>query len=104
MSDPRPGTYIESAEADFVPDVVEVRHPELKVTQLVRKDRLGQMDPAWEVVTEAATDLKGKALDAALDEAGLSTSGSAEDKRARLAEHQAASVSNLDVAADENKE
>lgn len=36
-----------------------------------------------------AAGLKGKALDEALTAAGLSTSGSADDKRARLAEHQA---------------
>jgi len=40
-----------------------------------------------------AEELKGKALDDALDSAGLSKSGSADEKRQRLAEHQAA-VSN----------
>ena len=35
-------------------------------------------------------DLKGEALDAALKEAGLPVSGSADEKRARLAEHLAA--------------
>jgi len=40
-----------------------------------------------------AEELKGKALDDALDGAGLSKSGSADEKRQRLAEHQAA-VSN----------
>ncbi len=39
---------------------------------------------------EEALDLKGKALDQALRDAGLSTTGSADDKRARLAEHEAA--------------
>jgi len=36
-----------------------------------------------------AQDLKGQALDDALADAGLSKSGSADEKRARLAEHQA---------------
>jgi len=40
-----------------------------------------------------AEELKGKSLDEALDGAGLSKSGSADEKRQRLAEHQAA-VSN----------
>ena len=39
-----------------------------------------------------AEELKGKALDDALDSAGLSKSGSADEKRQRLAEHQAASI------------
>lgn len=46
----------------------------------------------WEPVDEQSTDpgeLKGKALDAALTDAGLSTSGTADEKRARLSEHTA---------------
>ncbi|GAW55508.1 hypothetical protein, partial [Nocardioides sp. PD653] len=35
-----------------------------------------------------ASDLKSEALDAALEEAGLAKSGSADEKRARLAEHR----------------
>ncbi len=39
-----------------------------------------------------AEELKGKALDDALDKAGLSKAGSADEKRQRLAENQAAST------------
>lgn len=38
--------------------------------------------------TKYPVDLKGAALDAALDEAGLSKSGSADEKRQRLSDHQ----------------
>jgi hypothetical protein len=37
---------------------------------------------------QAATELKGAALDDALEAAGLSKSGTADEKRARLAEHR----------------
>lgn len=37
----------------------------------------------------AASELKGQALDDALEAAGLSKSGKVEEKQARLAEHQA---------------
>jgi hypothetical protein len=43
---------------------------------------------------ETVNGLKGKALDEALDEAGLPKSGSADEKRARLAEHEAALAAN----------
>lgn len=47
----------------------------------------------WEAGTRtgapAPDELKGAALDEALDAAGLPKSGSADEKRARLAEHQA---------------
>lgn len=50
-----------------------------------------EADPLWEPVQTSASaavaDLKGKALDAALDDAGLPKTGNAEEKRARLAEH-----------------
>lgn len=39
--------------------------------------------------TKHPVDLRGKALDAALVEAGLPTTGKAEEKRQRLADHQA---------------
>lgn len=41
---------------------------------------------------QEAEELKGRALDEALDSAGLSKSGSADEKRQRLAESQAAEV------------
>lgn len=45
--------------------------------------------PDWERVIseEEAAELKGASLDEALEEAGLSKSGRADEKRARLAEH-----------------
>lgn len=39
-------------------------------------------------VEDAAAELKGQALDDALDAADLPKSGTADEKRARLAEHQ----------------
>jgi hypothetical protein len=44
-----------------------------------------------QAVQEVA-ELKGKALDEALEGAGLSKSGSVEEKRQRLADHEAAEV------------
>ena len=41
---------------------------------------------------EEAEELRGKALDKALEDAGLSKSGTVDEKRARLAEHEAASA------------
>ena len=38
---------------------------------------------------EEAEELRGKALDRALEDAGLSKSGTVDEKRARLAEHEA---------------
>lgn len=48
-------------------------------------DRLPAGDPA----AEGDGVLRGAALDEALEAAGLSKSGTADEKRARLAEHQA---------------
>lgn len=47
---------------------------------------------AEEEAAQAADALKGKALDDALDNAGLSKSGTADEKRARLVEHEAESA------------
>lgn len=41
---------------------------------------------------QEAEELKGKALDAALEDAGLAKSGSVDEKRARLAEFEARSA------------
>lgn len=50
-------------------------------------------DRGWETTgtsgTPAPGDLKGAALDEALDSAGLPKSGTADEKRARYAEHLA---------------
>ena len=53
-------------------------------------------DRGWETADDIAAragaeaeELRGKALDEALDNAGLSKSGSADEKRARLAEYEA---------------
>ncbi len=56
---------------------------------------LGQSDPDDDTPDplpepgEPAEELKGEALDAALEERGLSKSGTADEKRARVAEHDA---------------
>ena len=51
------------------------------------------VDRGFEVTARAtapeSSELKGAALDDALDAAGLPKSGTADEKRARLAEHQA---------------
>lgn len=54
-------------------------------------------DRGWETEADIADragaeaeELRGKALDAALEDAGLSKSGTVDEKRARLAEHEAA--------------
>ena len=44
-----------------------------------------------------AEELKGKALDEALDDAGLSKSGTADEKRARLAQYEADQVTQLEA-------
>jgi hypothetical protein len=56
-------------------------------------------DRGWETAADIAAragaeaeELKGKALDEALEDAGLSKSGSVDEKRARLAEHEAKSA------------
>lgn len=55
----------------------------------------GEADPEQEIAGAEAADggqpeLKGGALDEALEEAGLPKTGSADEKRARLADHRAA--------------
>ncbi len=51
-----------------------------------------EADPRWESVAPKAAPgddgLKGQALDDALEAAGLPKTGSADEKRARLAEHE----------------
>lgn len=52
-----------------------------------------EANPAWEAgpgpaSTSNVDQVKGAALDAALDAAGLPKTGSADEKRARLAEHE----------------
>ena len=67
-------------------------------------DALAQAEKAAaEAAEKLAADLKGKALDDALDKAGLSKSGSADEKRARLAEHEAESA-NTTIAPQEEAE
>lgn len=52
------------------------------------QDKYDSLDQWSRFVPESeAAELKGAALDEALEDAGLSKSGSADDKRARLAEH-----------------
>jgi hypothetical protein len=68
-------------------DFIEVKHEGVAGTARVPKTALKHM-PGWEPVEAPASELKGDALDAALRDAGLPLSGTADEKRARLAEHQ----------------
>lgn len=107
--DPEPGDFLAPTNAGKAnphgPDVVS---PELHASQGVRPvkggdvhvDDVAAQDDAEKAHAEASTDgtsvpgteaaaeLKGAALDDALEEAGLSKSGTADEKRARLAEHR----------------
>lgn len=69
--------------------LIEVRNEETGGTARVPEKALKHMK-GWEKAEgspPAQNVLKGAALDAALKEAGLPTSGTADQKRARLAEH-----------------
>lgn len=60
-----------------------------------------QPEGLWVEIPQAETgELKGKHLDAALDEAGLPKSGSAAEKRAALAEYQAQQLAANTAPAD----
>jgi len=54
--------------------------------------------------TQDAEELKGKALDQALEEAGLSKSGTVADKQARLAEAKASQGTEAETSAVNEKE
>ena len=70
--------------------LVEVKHKNFDETARVPLRGLARYESrGWSRVEAPADELKGKELDAALDAAGLPKSGSADEKRARLAEHQA---------------
>jgi hypothetical protein len=90
------GEYVPEDDTPITPtDLVRVRHSGLDREMVVRRRRLAQMDPDWEVIEDAEADtagLKGDALDQALKDAGLPTTGRADEKRARLAEHEAAAL------------
>lgn len=105
----KPGEYIpEDTPTTAGPELVRVHHSGLDVTKVVRRRQLPQMDPGWEVIEPE--ELKGEALESALKDAGLPTTGTADEKRARLAEHEAAALvaaSDADrdvVVSTENKE
>lgn len=109
--DPRPGDFLVPTNAgDSNPHGPDVVSPEVHASQGVRPVKPGEVhvdDPAAQDQAEtehaaAATDgtpitdgvvvevdLKGAALDEALEAAGLTKTGTADEKRARLAEHQA---------------
>lgn len=92
----RPDTTDDQATG---PELVRVYHAGLDREMVVRRAKLPQMDPAWEV--QDPEELKGEALDAALEDAGLPKSGSADEKRARLAEHQATTLAASDANTDD---
>jgi hypothetical protein len=110
--DPREGDFLAPTNAgEANPHGTEVVSPEIHASQGVRPVKPGVVhvgDPAKQDEAEkahaaAATDgtpieaetpepepdveLKGEALDAALEERGLPKTGSADEKRARVAEH-----------------
>lgn len=69
---------------------VTMRNPrtaDVKVIPAELEDRY--TDRGWEPVAGAPAGLKGAALDEALEAAGLPKSGTADEKRARYAEHLA---------------
>lgn len=88
--DLKPGEVRTAPDRQTTPDLVRVHHADLNRTIVVRRQQLAQMDPAWEV--QEADDLKCRSLDQALEDAGLPKSGSADEKRARLAEHEATAL------------
>ena len=107
--DPQPGDFLAPTNAgDANPHGPDVVNPELHASQGVRPVKGGDVhvddtdaqDADESAHAEAATDgtpvpgsetaaeLKGQALDDALEAAGLSKTGTADEKRARLAEHR----------------
>lgn len=78
-------------------DAAETAHTEgatggTPIDDAKRDPRPGDGDGSQQAPTpEADVELKGEALEAALEERGLPKSGTADDKRARVAEHDAAS-------------
>lgn len=74
-------------------DFIEVKHDGVKGTARVPRSALKHMH-GWEPVEAPADELKGAALDDALEAAGLPKSGTADEKRARLAEHQGTTDTN----------
>ena len=68
-------------------DFIEVRHKGVEGTARVPASALKHME-GWERVSAEPSNLKGKALDAALSLEGTADEGTADEKRARLAEHQ----------------
>lgn len=71
--------------------LVEISHDGFEGTGKVPVSALPRLKAqGWNVVGDEPVDpaeLKGKDLDAALEKAGLSKDGTAEEKRTRLAEH-----------------
>lgn len=68
----------------------EMRHPESGDVRVVPNELVGlYTSRGWESTTvdPDPAELKGQALDAALKDAGLSTSGTVDEKRLRLTEH-----------------
>lgn len=64
-----------NGDVRVVPDALEQRYADRGFEVAARSEK------------PAGGELKGKALDEALDAAGLAKTGSADEKRARLAEH-----------------
>jgi hypothetical protein len=81
-------------------EVAQVERTEW-IDSMIEDGRLVEVDDEG---NPTETVLRGEALDRALRAEGLSTSGKAEDKRARLSEHRTAQrAESLPVAEDPNR-
>lgn len=73
--------------------MVEIKHDGIESTGLVPVTALERVKKhGWKVVGDEPVDpadLKGKELEEALESAGLDKTGTADEKRQRLAEHLA---------------
>lgn len=82
-----------AADAAADPEVqAEQDRQDLEARRVALEAERDRIDAQLALATPA-DDLKGKALDEALTAAGLSTDGTADEKRARLAEQQASAPS-----------
>jgi hypothetical protein len=87
--------YAEAAGVEILDgeDAVDVRGRPLPVTRkggrrVLPRTSVNQ-EAARRAAAESPAELKGEALDIALTDAGLAKTGSADEKRQRLADHQA---------------
>ena len=87
---------VERTVRRFVADADQARYT---IVDKDAADRNGLPLPSKPVVQ--VEPLKGRELDAALDDAGLPKTGTADEKRQRLADHQTADATEAPVEASE---